>query len=144
MGFKAEQVAGDGAPGVAGDLNSPSAIEFAPDGDMFIAERGGRIWRRPVAGGALDEVLDIRNDIVSMPFADQGLLGLALDPLFVGDGGLNDWAYIYYTVEPNPGDPDNTVRTVARVQRIKFNGTDFVTATRDTLVGADPVPARNG
>lgn len=140
VGFTAQQVAGNGAAGVTGDLNSPSAIEFAPGGDMFIAERGGRIFRRPAAGGALDEVLDIRGDIVSMPFADQGLLGFALDPGFVGDGGTNDWAYIYYTVEPNPSDPDNTVRTVARVQRVKFNGTDFVNGTRETLVGTAGVP----
>ena len=38
--------------------------------------------------GAISQVLDISGDVNAPVFVDQGLLGFALDPGFVGDGGV--------------------------------------------------------
>ena len=67
---------------------------------------------------------------------DQGLLGFALDPGFVGNGGVNDYGYFSYS-EAGAGRD----RTVSRVERIQWNGTAFDPATRTVLVGTDdPAP----
>jgi glucose/arabinose dehydrogenase len=119
-------------------LTAPTAVEFAPNGDMFISERGGAVKRRDHATGTVSPVLDISSDVNAPALVDQGLLGFALDPGFVGDGSLNDFAYLSYTVDADPGtEPDEEVRTVSRVERVKFNGTAFDPATRTVLVGGD-------
>ena len=79
----------------------------------------------------INQVLDISDDVNAPAFVDQGLLGFALDPDFVGDGGENDYGYFSYTQRQAVG----VIRSVARVERIKWNGTAFT--TRDVLVGDD-------
>src|SRR5918997_1036552 len=62
-------------------LTSPTAIRFAPDGRVFVAEQGGRI---KVFDSVDDPSASIYADLRSNVhhFWDRGMLGLALDPQF--------------------------------------------------------------
>ena len=74
---------------IASGLASPTAMQFASDGRLFVAEQGGRL--RVIKNGAL----------LSAPFVtvtvnasgERGLLGVAFDP----DFSTNQFVYIYYT-----------------------------------------------
>ena len=129
------------AANVLDGLTAPTAVEFAPNGDLFVTERRGTVKRRDHTTGNVTQVLDISADVNAPALVDQGLLGFALDPGFTGTGGANDYAYLSYTVRQAP----DVVRTVARVERVKFDGTSFNPATRDVLVGAQgPAPGPGG
>ena len=78
-GFEAETV--------AENLRVPWAVDFAPDGRIFLTERGGQI--RILEDGRVGEpVLEL--DVGSV---EGGLLGIALDPGFEE----NRHVYVYYT-----------------------------------------------
>ena len=74
---------------VATGLASPTAMTFAPDGRLFVAQQGGAL--RVIKNGAL----------LSQPFltvsvnssGERGLLGVAFDPNFAS----NNFVYVYYT-----------------------------------------------
>src|SRR5687767_7226845 len=74
---------------IAGGLTSPSAIEVAPDGRVFVAEQTGAV--RVIKNGQL----------LAAPFAtveedsagERGLLGVTFDP----DFAANSYVYVYYT-----------------------------------------------
>jgi glucose/arabinose dehydrogenase len=128
------------AQAVATGLTAPTAIEFAPNGDMFIAERRGTLKVREAGTGAISEVLDISASVNAPVFVDQGLLGFALDPGFDGDGDSNDFGYFSYTQRQ----ADGVTRTVARVERVHWDGAAFEPATRTVLVGADNAASGTG
>ncbi|MEO3929171.1 PQQ-dependent sugar dehydrogenase [Micromonosporaceae bacterium B7E4] len=79
-------------------LNQPTNIEFAPDGRIFVAEKGGRI-----------KVYDDLADTTATVFADlsanvhnqhdRGLLGLALHPGFP----TQPYVYVLYAYDAPPG-----------------------------------------
>src|SRR5215204_2989044 len=75
---------------VVGGLESPTAMEFAPDGRLFVAEQRGTL-RVVKAGGKLATFLDISGRVHSA--GERGLLGDALDPAFSN----NHYVYLYYT-----------------------------------------------
>jgi len=73
-------------------LDEPTAMVFAPDGRMFVAERDGTIWVVPAGA----------NQVLPTPFLqipnvandnERGLLGLTLDPDFEANG----YVYVFYT-----------------------------------------------
>src|SRR2546422_1626526 len=79
---------------VASGISSPTAMEFAPDGRLFVCQQNGQLRV-------------IKNDVLlAAPFltvtpdsnVERGLLGVAFDPNFAS----NQRVYIYYTV---PGSP---------------------------------------
>jgi glucose/arabinose dehydrogenase len=70
-------------------LETPWAIDFAPDGRIFIAERAGRI--RVVKNGQLLAEPWMTLDVTEV--SEAGLLGLALDPQFA----QNRYVYVAYT-----------------------------------------------
>ncbi|MBI2846838.1 MAG: PQQ-dependent sugar dehydrogenase [Chloroflexi bacterium] len=76
-------------------LDTPWAIDFAPDGRIFIAERPGRI--RIVREGKLEAEPWITINVAEV--SEAGLLGLALDPQF----SLNGFAYVAYTYRAGDG-----------------------------------------
>jgi glucose/arabinose dehydrogenase len=91
---------------IASGLASPTAMQFAPDGRLFVCEQGGRL--RVIKDGAL----------LATPFltvtvnasGERGLLGVAFDPAF----GANHFVYVYYTA---------TTPTVHnRISRFTANG----------------------
>ncbi|WDZ86708.1 PQQ-dependent sugar dehydrogenase [Micromonospora cathayae] len=79
-------------------LNLPTNIEFAPDGRIFVAEKGGRI-----------RVYDDLADTTPTTFADlsanvhnqhdRGLLGLAVHPQFPAQ----PYVYVLYSYDAPPG-----------------------------------------
>jgi glucose/arabinose dehydrogenase len=90
---------------VAGGFVEPTSLVIAPDGRMFVGERGGPI--RVVENGIL-----LTAPLVTVPtdttLAERGLVGLALDPQFATDG----WIYAFYT----------SLATHDRVSRFKVEG----------------------
>jgi glucose/arabinose dehydrogenase len=84
---------------VASDLATIWAIDFAPDGRIFLTERGGRV--RTVRDGRLDPEPWMTLDVVEM--AESGLLGLALDPDFARNG----YVYVAYTYATADGGMQN-------------------------------------
>jgi aldose sugar dehydrogenase len=72
-----------------GNLDVPWAIDFVPDGRMFVTERPGRI--RVIKTGILQEEPWMTLDVTAV--GEGGLLGLAVDPNFT----KNHYVYIAYT-----------------------------------------------
>lgn len=91
---------------VASGLSSPTAMQFAPDGRLFVCEQGGRL--RVIKNGTL----------LSTPFltvtvnaiGERGLLGVAFDPSFE----TNHFVYVYYTA--------TTPAVHNRISRFTANG----------------------
>lgn len=79
---------------IATGLASPTAMTFAPDGRLFVAQQGGAL--RVIRNGVL----------LSQPFVtlsvssagERGLLGVAFDPNFA----INSFVYVYYTTSTSP------------------------------------------
>src|SRR2546430_7219482 len=69
--FQTSLVVGDG-------LDQPSGMEIAPDGRIFILERGGKI--KVVKNGQL--LPTPFADLPSQTTGDRGLIGVAFDPEF--------------------------------------------------------------
>jgi len=80
-------------------LDTPWAIDFAPDRRIFITERGGRI--RVVERGQLR--LDPWMTLDVAASGEAGLLGLALDPRFA----QNFFLYVAYTYRNDSGKMQN-------------------------------------
>ncbi|GDY19453.1 hypothetical protein LBMAG56_07980 [Verrucomicrobiota bacterium] len=100
----------------AGGLNRPVAMEFAPDGRLFVCEQGGRV--RIVKDGVL----------LPQPFAtvaaelrnERGLLGITFDPGFAQNG----WVYLFYTA-PVP-QPHNRISRVTAAGDVAVAGSEQV------------------
>ena len=81
---------------LATGLETPTAVDWGPEGQMFIAEKSGRVRvvraDGTLAARPLIDISDHVNDSV-----DRGLLGLAVDSDFSSNGYL----YLLYTRETN-------------------------------------------
>lgn len=102
---------------VAGGLNNPTAMAFAPDGRIFVCEQGGQL--RVVKNNALlaAPFLTVTVD----PSGERGLLGIAFDPNFA----TNHFIYVYYTA--------TTPAIHNRVSRFTANG-DVAVAGSETVI----------
>ena len=104
-----------------GGLAGPTAMDFAPDGRLFVCLQGGSL--RVIKNGAL----------LSTPFmtltvdsnGERGLLGIAFDPNFA----VNNFLYVYYTV---PGSPAHN-----RVSRFTANGDVVVPGSEVQILNLD-------
>lgn len=126
-----------------GGLINPTAIEFSPDGRVFVAEKRGVI-----------KVFDDLNDTTPTVFADlrtnvhnfwdRGLLGMILDPqfttgrpyvyvLYTYDGDINGsapkWGQV--NVDDDPGNNNGTSTVSGRLTRL--------TASGNTMTGSELV-----
>jgi glucose/arabinose dehydrogenase len=77
-----------------GGLNAPTAMDFAPDGRLFVCEKGGRLMI--VKNGALLGTPFLSVSVNSL--GERGLLGVAFDPNFASNG----FVYVYYTTSSAP------------------------------------------
>src|SRR5262245_17334061 len=91
---------------IANSLASPTAMEFAPDGRLFVCLQGGQL--RVIKNGSLLPAAFISLTVDSS--GERGLLGVAFDPNFA----TNNFLYVYYTV---PGSPAHN-----RISRFTANG----------------------
>lgn len=108
-------------------LDRPTAMAFAPDGRLFIAEQDGNL--RVVKDGVL-----LSTPFLSVPVdtdGERGLLGVAFDPAFE----QNQLVYVYYTV-PNPGVHN-------RVSRFTADGDQAVPNSEQVLLDLPPLSAAN-
>ncbi len=79
-------------------LSNPTALAFAPNGRVFVAERSGLIKTFASVTDTSSEVAaDLRTEVHSV--ADRGLLGLAVDP----DFPANPYIYVSYIRDAPPG-----------------------------------------
>ena len=86
-------------------LSSPTAVRFAADGRVFVAEKSGRI-----------KAFDSLSDSTPTTFAglltnvqdywDRGLLGIALDPSLTGGSGNGSYIYVAYSYDHILGSTD--------------------------------------
>jgi aldose sugar dehydrogenase len=83
-------------------LEAPWALDFAPDGRIFLTERGGRI--RIIQDGKLLPQPWLTLDVAAT--GEAGLLGLALDPGFAQNG----FVYVAYTTRVGAGLQNRLVR----------------------------------
>jgi glucose/arabinose dehydrogenase len=102
---------------VASGLTNPTAMQFAPDGRLFIAEQGGKL--RVVKNGALLPAPFVSLTVSSA--GERGLLGIAFDPAFAS----NHFVYLYYT-SPTPAAHN-------RISRFTANG-DVAVAGSEVVI----------
>ena len=75
---------------VGSGLDGPSGFDIAPDGRIFVLERGGKV--KLIKDGQL--LAQPFVDLPSTATGDRGLIGIAFDPQF---GVANHFVYFYYT-----------------------------------------------
>ena len=73
---------------VASGLGNPTAMEFAPDGRLFVSDQGGqlRVIKNGSLLGAPFQSFSVDNN------GEHGLLGIAFDPNY----SSNRYIYVYY------------------------------------------------
>src|SRR5262245_1435830 len=77
---------------ISTEFNFPVGVTFAPDGRMFVWEKGGRLYFvEPGSTPVL--LLDISEEVGD--WRDYGMLGFALDPQFYSNGRI----YVSYVVD---------------------------------------------
>ena len=91
---------------VARGIANPTAMEFAPDGRLFVCQQDGQL--RVIKNGMLLSAPFVT--VETDPNGERGLLGIAFDPGFT----TNQFLYIYYTA--------TTPRLHNRVGRFTANG----------------------
>ena len=111
---------------ITNSVLSPTAMEIAPDGRIFICQQGGPM--RIIKNGALLPTPFLTLTVDSN--GERGLLGVTFDPNFT----TNNFVYVYYTV---PGDPaHNRVSRFTANGDVAVPGSEFVLADLDPLSGA--------
>jgi glucose/arabinose dehydrogenase len=108
---------------VATGLASPTAMAFAPDGRLFVAEQGGSL--RIVKNGTL-----LATPFLTVPTTatgERGLLGVAFDPGFA----TNNFVYVYYTAA--------TPNTHNRVSRFTASGDRAVAGSEMPILDLNPL-----
>ena len=101
---------------VAGGLTNATAMEFAPDGRLFVCLQGGQL--RVIKDGVLLPAPFVSLTVNST--GERGLLGIAFDPAF----NSNQYVYLYYTA--------TSPQVHNRVSRFTANG--------DVVVPGSEVP----
>ena len=88
---------------VTSGLTNPTAMAFAPDGRLFVAQQGGQL--RVIKNGVLLAAPFLTVAVTSN--SERGLLGVAFDPTFAT--ATNKYVYVYYTTatqpDPQPDQP---------------------------------------
>jgi glucose/arabinose dehydrogenase len=115
---------------LATGLLQPTAMAVAPDGRIFVTEKGGNL-----------RVVQPNGTVLSTPFltvgvntfSERGLIGVAFDPNFA----TNRFVYVYYTT--------NETVPVNRVSRFTADATNpNVAAAGSELILLDDIPSTNG
>ena len=111
---------------VATGITNATAMEFAPDGRLFVAQQTGQL--RVIKNGALLATPFVTLSVDSS--GERGLLGIAFDP----DFETTHWVYLYYTTSSLPHHN--------RVSRFTANG-DVAAAGETVLLDLDDLSATN-
>ncbi|MEP7290144.1 MAG: PQQ-dependent sugar dehydrogenase [Chloroflexota bacterium] len=106
-------------------LAAPTAMEFAPDGRLFVTQQGGAL--RVIQGGSLLPTPFITLTVNST--GERGLLGIAFDPNFAS----NNFLYLYYTTSTAP--------VHNRVSRFTANGNVVVAGSEVVILELENLTA---
>ena len=106
---------------VTSGLTRPTAMAFAPNGRLFVAEQDGAL--RVIRNGVLLAAPFVTLTVDSV--GERGLLGVAVDRAF----GSNRFVYVYHTV---PGSPAHN-----RVTRFTANGDTAAVRSAKVLLDLD-------
>jgi glucose/arabinose dehydrogenase len=112
---------------VATGLLPPTAMDFAPDGRLFVCLQTGQL--RVIKNGSLLPTPFVSLTVDSL--GERGLLGVAFDPNFA----TNNFIYLYYTV---PGSPPHN-----RVSRFTANGDVAVAGSEVQILNLEDLGASN-
>ena len=110
----------------ASGLSRAVAMEFAPDGRLFVCQQSGEL--RVIENGVLLSAPFVELDVNSD--GERGLLGIAFDP----DFAANQFLYVYYT-EKLPAIHNRVSRFTAN-GNVAVPGSEFVLLELDNLSGA--------
>ena len=112
---------------VANGLSSPTSMDFAPDGRLFVCLQGGQL--RVIKNGSLLPTPFVSLTVNSS--GERGLLGVAFDPNFA----TNNFVYVYYTA-PTPSIHN-------RVSRFTATGDVAVAGSELVLLDLENLSATN-
>lgn len=100
---------------VADKLNVPWDMDFAPDGRIFLTERGGAV--RVIDKGKLinEPVYRFASPLYNQ--GEAGLLGIALDPNFMN----NHYLYVYHTYQEGSQIRNRVLRLVEDGNKAKLD-----------------------
>lgn len=107
-------------------LYVPTVAKFAPDGRMFVAEKGGAV-KIVKDGQILAEPFYVVRNVNN--YVDRGLLGLALDPNF----STNGYVYFLYTYDNNPSNIAGP--KTAQLLRVTASGDKAVPGSEVVILG---------
>ncbi len=105
---------------------SPTAMEFAPDGRLFVCLQTGQL--RVIKNGSLLATPFLSLSVDSS--GERGLLGIAFDPNFF----TNHYVYVYYTVPTFP--IHNRVSRFTAAGDVAASGSEVVVLDLDDLSSA--------
>ena len=114
---------------VATGLAAPTAMAFAPDGRLFVAEQGGQL--RVIKNGALLATPFLTVTVDSS--GERGLLGVAFDP----DFATNRFVYVYYTAT-TPTVHNRVSRFTATRRRRRWPGSEPIILDLDHALRRAP------
>lgn len=95
---------------IADGMISPIGVVAVPDNSkrLFVIDQAGKIWIIPENGNKLPTpFMDVTSKLVTLNTNgdERGLLGLAFHPRYKDNGRF----FIYYTLPPRPGGPNDTL-----------------------------------
>jgi glucose/arabinose dehydrogenase len=104
-------------------LASPTTMEIAPDGRIFVAEQGGAL--RVIKNGQLLDEPFLTVDVDAR--GERGLVGVVFDPEF----DFNQYVYVYYTSTDAP--------THNRLSRFTAHGDHALPGSETVILDLDPL-----
>ena len=129
-------------------LSRPTAVTFAADGRVFVAEKSGLVKVfDSFADTTPTTFADLRPEVYD--YWDRGLLGLELHPGFPA----TPYVYVLYTLDKNPANPASSIPTwgdtcpavpgattdgcvaSARLSRLSASGNVMVPGSEQVLLG---------
>ena len=121
---------------VATGLSSATAMEVAPNGDLWVLEQGGAVKRFRPGSTTADLVANLSPSGLRSE-GERGVLGIAFDPNYA----TNKFVYIYYTSSDAP----NPHNRISRFTVNDANATDYCVRghhrqPRPPRRGRDPQP----
>ena len=121
---------------VAGGLNSPVAMDVAPDGRVFVAQQNGQV--RVIRNGTL-----LSTPLVTVPASDaeraQGLIGITIDPAFASNG----YVYLNFSTRSREGSNEPGGELHQRISRFTVSGDLAPLSSERIVFDLDP-QAPNG
>jgi len=117
---------------ITDELDHPWALQFLPNGDYLVSERGGKLWRISPQGQ--------KTEITDVPAVyhegQGGLLDIALEPNFKDNG----WLYFSYAAA-SAEDEDKANTEVARakldMQQNRLSNTEIIFRARPKVEGGN-------